>query len=153
MPVIVEMKNCHIVLADEVQFVLQGWVVFDVFGVILMQVEGRFMGNYHVFTRGGSPFHDVQCRHHGGGNTAHGGALTSGDDLIDGLRAPGNSHLLADAVHYVASGQWRRCSFCLCQVGSERGAACENEVVTGKIVHGCSSPRCYQPKLHQDESS
>ncbi len=107
MPVIVEMKNGHIVLADEVQLVLQGWVVFDVFGVILVKVKGRFMGNNHVFARGCSPFHDVQRRHHGGGDTVHRGALAPGDDLINGLCAPGNSHLLADTVHHFASGQWR----------------------------------------------
>ena len=44
--------------------------------------------------RGCSPFYNVQSRHHGRGDSVHRGALTPGNDLIDGLCPPGNSTCL-----------------------------------------------------------
>src|SRR3984893_2883994 len=105
MPVVVEMKNCHVVPAYEFQLVLESGVVLDVVCVILVEVKGRLMSNNHVFARGSGPLHNIEGCHPGGGDSMNRCALVPGNDLVHGLCSPGNSHLLANPVNDLSRSQ------------------------------------------------
>lgn len=69
------------------------------------------------------------------------GALIPGDDLVHGLRTPGNAYLLANPIDDLSYGQGRRRSVGLCQLRREDRACAENETTTSNVAHrDCSLP-------------
>jgi hypothetical protein len=141
MPVVVEMKNWHVVPAYKFQLVLERGVVLDVFCVILVEVKGRLMSNNHFFARGSGPLHNIKGCHHRGGDSMNRCALIPGNDLVHGLCTPGNSHLFANPVNDLSCSQWCQRSVGVCQLLPQGRACAKNETTTGKIAHPSCSLR------------
>src|SRR5258708_25445833 len=78
MPVIVKTENGDVVLANEIEFVLEGGIVLNFFGCVLVNIEGGFVGNDHVLARTDCSFDHIERGHHGDRNTLHNSIRVSG---------------------------------------------------------------------------
>ena len=96
---IVKTENSYVVLADEVQFVLEGRVVLDLPGCVLVDVKRGFVGNDHVLARSDGSLDHVECRHHGDRNPANNRIRISGKNAVDRLRPPWNAHVVANTIY------------------------------------------------------
>ena len=105
MPMIVKTKYGDVVLADEVEFVLEGRIVLEFFGCVLVYIEGGFMGNDDVLARSHGPLDHIECGHHGDGNASNRRIRVSGEDAINRLRPPGNAHVITNSFHHLGCGE------------------------------------------------
>ena len=89
MPVIVKTKNGDVVLADEVEFVLEGRIVLNFFGRVLVYIEGGFVSDDEILARSHSPLDNIEGSHHGNGDAPYCGIGISGKDAVDRLARHG----------------------------------------------------------------
>ena len=107
MPMVVKAPDHEMVLLDERLLGSKYGVVLpgEVGGLIEVTVESRFMRNDQVVSRGGRALEHVISGHHGGGDASDRCIGIAGLEGIDGLTAPGDSHVLLNALDHLPGGQ------------------------------------------------
>ena len=97
-PVIVEVKDDEIVLLDEIAFELIRRVGADLVDLVLVREERGLVGDHHVASGGRSPLQHVERRHHRRRDPFHARVRIAADDVVDGLRHPGDADIGFDPI-------------------------------------------------------
>src|SRR5580698_3718663 len=107
MPMIVETKHRHVVLADKVLLELQHGILFQTNDGVLVKPERRLVRDDQVLPSSRGSLDYVERSHHRGGDALYGNLRVPGHEFVHRFGPPRDTDVLLDPLDDLASGGCR----------------------------------------------